>query len=72
MKKQAAYNGIYNRYVKRVLDFCIAGIALLVLWPVYLLIAAVIAAESGFPVFYRAQRGGILKNRLKFANSVLW
>lgn len=65
MKKQAAYNGIYNRYVKRVLDFCIAGIALLVLWPVYLLIAAVIAAESGFPVFYRAQRGGYLEKPFK-------
>lgn len=65
MKKQAAYNGIYNRYIKRMLDFCIAGIALLVLWPVYLLIAAVIAAESGFPVFYRAQRGGYLEKPFK-------
>ena len=50
MKQQAAYDGVYNRYIKRILDFCISGIALLVLWPVYLLIAAVIAAESGFPV----------------------
>lgn len=65
MKKQAAYNGIYNRYIKRVLDFCIAGIALLVLWPVYLLIAAVIAAESGFPVLYRAERGGYLEKPFK-------
>lgn len=65
MRKQAAYDGVYNRYIKRMLDFCIAGIALLVLWPVYLLIAAVIAAESGFPVFYRAQRGGYLEKPFK-------
>lgn len=65
MRKQAAYDGVYNRYIKRMLDFCIAGIALLVLWPVYLLIAAVIAAESGFPVFYRADRGGYLEKPFK-------
>ncbi|MGN0569760.1 MAG: sugar transferase [Candidatus Fimenecus sp.] len=65
MKKQAAYNGIYNRYIKRILDFCISGIALLFLWPVYLIIAAVIAAESGFPVFYRAERGGYLEKPFK-------
>ena len=65
MKQQAAYDGVYNRYIKRILDFCISGIALLVLWPVYLLIAAAIAAESGFPVFYRAQRGGYLEKPFK-------
>lgn len=65
MKKQGAYNGIYNRYIKRMLDFCISGIALLFLWPVYLIIAAVIAAESGFPVFYRAERGGYLEKPFK-------
>lgn len=65
MKQQAAYDGVYNRYIKRILDFCISGIALLVLWPVYLLIAAVIAAESGFPVLYRAERGGYLEKPFK-------
>lgn len=65
MKKQGAYNGIYNRYIKRMLDFCISGVALLFLWPVYLIIAAVIAAESGFPVFYRAERGGYLEKPFK-------
>lgn len=53
-----AYDGIYNRIVKRVLDICISGAALAVLWPIYLIISLVIAAEDGFPVFYRAERGG--------------
>ena len=32
--------------------------ALLVLWPLYFLIALAIALEDGFPVIYRAERGG--------------
>lgn len=54
----AAYEGVYNRFIKRILDFTITGIALLILWPFYLIISLLIAAEDGFPVFYRADRGG--------------
>ena len=57
-EKKMAYNGIYNRCLKRLIDVTITGAALLVLWPFYLLIAAAIAMEDGFPVFYRAERGG--------------
>lgn len=53
-----AYDGIYNRYIKRIFDILIAGAALLILWPLYLIVAVLIAAEDGFPVFYRAPRGG--------------
>lgn len=53
-----AYAGIYNRYIKRILDICISGAALAILWPFYLIIAGLIAVEDGFPVFYRAERGG--------------
>lgn len=58
LRKKPAYEGLYNRYIKRALDFCIAGTALLILWPLYFLIAALIAVEDGFPVLYRAERGG--------------
>ena len=58
MVMRTAYNGIYNRYIKRILDLIITGIALLILWPFYLIISLLIAAEDGFPVFYRADRGG--------------
>lgn len=53
-----AWAGIYNRHIKRILDVLISGIALLILWPFYLLVAMLIALEDGFPVFYRAERGG--------------
>lgn len=53
-----AFNGIYNRYIKRILDFIIAGIGLLILWPLYLIVALFIALEDGFPIFYKADRGG--------------
>ena len=56
--KVPAYAGVYNRYIKRLLDILISGTALLVLWPVYLVVALLVVAEDGFPVFYRAERGG--------------
>lgn len=53
-----AYNGFYNRVVKRIIDFCITGIALVFIWPFLLLIAVMVVLEDGVPVFYRAERGG--------------
>lgn len=50
--------GIYNRVVKRGMDFVLALILFIITLPILLLIAALIAADSGLPVFYRAQRGG--------------
>ena len=52
------YNGFYNKVVKRIIGMLISGIALLILWPFYLIITIAIAVEDGFPVLYRAQRGG--------------
>ena len=57
-KSHMGYNGIYNRFVKRVLDILISGVALVFLWPFYLIISVFVIAEDGFPVFYRAKRGG--------------
>ena len=57
-QKAPAYDGFYNRYGKRVLDICLSVAALSILWPFYLVIALLIAVEDGFPVLYRAERGG--------------
>ena len=57
-EKKPAYAGLYNRFFKRVVDIMISGVALLVLWPFYLIIALAIALEDGLPVIYRAERGG--------------
>ena len=55
---QPSYTSIYNLYIKRILDILISAAALLLTWPLFLIIGAAVALEDGFPVFYRAQRGG--------------
>ena len=60
LKKKAAYDGLYNRYIKRWIDIIITGFALAFLWPFFLVIGIAVAAETGFPIFYRAERGGYL------------
>ena len=52
------YNGIYNKYIKRVIGLLLAILFLLISWPIYLVIAIMIVIDTGFPVFYRADRGG--------------
>ena len=54
----SGYNGIYNRYIKRILDLFFSVFLFVLLLPLFLIISVAIAADSGFPVFYRAQRGG--------------
>lgn len=55
---KSGYNSVYNRYIKRVIDLLIVIMALVPLAPVYLVIAIAIVIDNGFPVFYRAERGG--------------
>lgn len=57
-KKRHAYDGIYNRHIKRLLDIVISGAILLILWPLFIFISIAIVLEVGRPVFYRAERGG--------------
>ena len=56
--QKKAYNRFYNRYGKRFFDIIISGIALCVLSPLFLIISVAIIIEDGFPIFYRADRGG--------------
>ena len=51
-------DGIYNRYIKRVLDLVLALIFTVILAPVYLILALAVVIDTGLPVFYRAERGG--------------
>lgn len=48
----------YNRYTKRVLDLIFSVLLFILLIPLFLIISIAVAADSGFPVYYRAQRGG--------------
>lgn len=49
---------MYVKYVKRFLDVVISGIALIILFPLFVLIAILIKREDGGPVFYVAARIG--------------
>lgn len=51
-------NGIYARYVKRVLDFTLSFIALAVLWPVIAIIAVSVRLNMGKPVIFTQKRAG--------------
>lgn len=55
-----ACSGIYNRFIKRILDISVSAAALLLIWPLFPVIALAILLEDGLPVFYRAERGGYL------------
>lgn len=61
----SGYNGIYNRYIKRILDRFFSVFLFVLLLPLFLIISVAIAADSGFPVFYRAQRGGYKNQSFK-------
>ncbi len=51
-------NGFYNRCVKRIIDFILALICVVAVSPLLLIISLAVIIETGFPVFYRAPRGG--------------
>ncbi len=51
-------NGLYNRVFKRCIDLVLALILFIICIPFYLVITVVIAANDGFPVLYKAPRGG--------------
>lgn len=52
------YEGIYNKQIKRGLDVILAVLAILLLWPLFLFISIFIVIDTGFPIFYKAERGG--------------
>lgn len=50
--------GFYAKYVKRVLDICISGAALLVLSPLFLAISLLVKIKMGSPVVFVQARPG--------------
>lgn len=53
-----AYDGIYNRYIKRIMGLIISLPFLILAIPIYIIISIAIITEDGRPVFYRPLRGG--------------
>ena len=50
---------LYQKVIKRVLDICISLTALLILWPLFLLLALLIKLDSKGPVIFRQTRLGL-------------
>lgn len=51
--------GIYRRFVKRPMDFILSLIAIIVLSPVFLVVAYLVRTKLGSPVLFRQQRPGL-------------
>jgi lipopolysaccharide/colanic/teichoic acid biosynthesis glycosyltransferase len=51
--------GIYRRIVKRPMDFVLSLLALIVLSPIYLLVALLVRMKLGSPVLFKQERPGL-------------
>ena len=49
---------MYQRYLKRILDILISGLALLLLSPVFLILAILVRTKLGSPVIFHQERPG--------------
>lgn len=56
---------MYQKYGKRLMDIVLSGCGIIVLAPVYLLIAAAIKMDDPGPVFFRQKRVGIHKTHFQ-------
>ena len=50
--------GIYERYMKRLLDFALSFVALVVLFPVLLITAFLVKTNLGNPILFSQDRPG--------------
>ena len=57
-RAKPAYEGIYNRFIKRLLDILLSLFFLIFAIPLYIIIGIAIMLDDGFPIFYRPLRGG--------------
>ena len=57
--------GIYEKHIKRPLDFGLSLFALIVLWPMLLLVAIAVRVKLGSPVIFTQDRSGIGGKKFK-------
>ena len=53
---------MYKCYIKRIGDVFLSGMALLILWPVFAILAIIIKVTDPGPVFFKQKRVGMKKN----------
>ncbi|WP_210364524.1 sugar transferase [Bacillus sp. REN3] len=51
--------GVYRRYFKRPMDFLLATIAIIVLSPIFLVVAILVRTKLGSPILFKQQRPGL-------------
>ncbi|CAM3775830.1 sugar transferase [Aeromicrobium ponti] len=51
--------GIYKRFIKRLMDFILSFVAIIVLSPVLLLVAILVRVKLGSPVLFKQKRPGL-------------
>lgn len=51
-------NKTYNQFLKRIIDFIMAIILSILLLPLFAILSLAILLDSGFPILYKAERGG--------------
>ena len=52
---------MYQHGIKRMGDFLLSSLALLILWPIFLILAVAIKLDDPGPVFFRQKRVGLHK-----------
>ena len=60
---------IYDRVIKRMIDLLLSGMAMVVLSPVYLILAVLVRKRLGSPVIFSQQRPGKMKKSFICINS---
>ena len=50
---------MYRKYIKRVLDFILSLIALIILSPIYLVLAILVRIKLGSPIIFKQERPGL-------------
>mgnify|MGYP002387530354 CR=1 FL=1 len=50
---------MYKKYIKRILDFILSFIALIILGPVMLIVAILVRVKLGSPIIFKQQRPGL-------------
>ena len=57
--KHSSNKGIYRKYLKRPLDFLLSLLAIIILSPLFLLIAILVKINLGSPVIFKQERPGL-------------
>ncbi len=55
--------GIYEKYIKRLIDICCALAAILVFWWLYIILAILVRTKLGSPILFKQARPGRIDPR---------